>query len=130
MNLKSNKTDIVIIIVSLLLIIAVSVTSLIINNNNKGDIVNVYYNNKIVYTMDLNSTTVWTMEKKKYSDLQADMKIETKNGKFRVAEETSKYNICSKVGWEDRPGFPVVCLPNHVMVVIEGYQPSDTDWSA
>jgi len=58
------------------------------------------------------------------------MKIETKNGKLRVAEETSKYNICSKVGWEDRPGFPVVCLPNHVMVVIEGYAPSDTDWSA
>lgn len=130
MNLKRNKTDIVIIIISLLLIVTISITTFIINTNNKGDIVNVYYENKVVYTMELNSTTSWTMEKKKYPSLQDDLTIETKNGKFRVAEETSKYNICSKVGWEDRPGFPVVCLPNHVMVVIEGYEPSDTDWSA
>jgi len=73
MNLKRNKTDIVVIVVSLLLIIAVSVTSIIISNNNRSNNVNIYYENRIVYSMKLNVNELWTMEKKKYPALQADI---------------------------------------------------------
>ena len=127
MNLKRNKTDLVIIICSLLIIVAIFITTFNMSNGS-ADYINVYYKNNIIRTEDLSVDHTFTLEKSKYKDLQADMEIEIKNGKFRVAKEKSPYNLCSKVGWEDRPGFPVVCLPNHVMIVIEGYEDPGYDW--
>lgn len=127
MNLKRNKSDLVIIICSLVIILAIFIATFKLTSGS-ADYINIYYKNKVVTTLELSQDQVLTMKKSDYPDLVADMKIEIKNGKFRIAEEKSPYHLCSKVGWEDRPGFPVVCLPNHVMVVIEGYEDLGYDW--
>ncbi|MDX9807852.1 MAG: NusG domain II-containing protein [Acholeplasma sp.] len=40
--------------------------------------------------------------------------IEYKDNKVRVREETSPYNICSRVGFSDLQ--PIICLPNYVTI--------------
>lgn len=40
--------------------------------------------------------------------------IEYSNHKVRVKEETSPYNICSRVGYSDLQ--PIICLPNYVTI--------------
>lgn len=40
--------------------------------------------------------------------------IEYKENKVRVKEETSPYNICSRVGFSDLQ--PIICLPNYVTI--------------
>ena len=77
---------------------------------------------------ELDEDTTFTMTKKEYKDLKGDLVVEIKNGRVRLAEETSKNNICSLQGWEDRAGRPLVCLPNYVMVIIEGYEVTDSDF--
>lgn len=40
--------------------------------------------------------------------------IEYSNHKVRVKEETSPYNICSRVGYSDLQ--PIICLPNYITI--------------
>lgn len=51
-----------------------------------------------------------------------DMLIETAPGRVRVKDERPlcPRRICLSTGWIDRPGVPIVCVPNHLVVRIEG----------
>lgn len=41
-------------------------------------------------------------------------------GKVRVTESTCPDKVCARTGWISRPGQSIVCLPNKVVVRIEG----------
>jgi hypothetical protein len=53
--------------------------------------------------------------------------IEVKDGKVRVAESSCVQKICVNTGWISRPGQNIICLPNKVLVTIEGKENSKTD---
>lgn len=49
--------------------------------------------------------------------------LEIEGGKIRVLpmpRETCPLNICSSVGWIDKPGQAIVCLPNRMIITISG----------
>ena len=46
--------------------------------------------------------------------------IEVKEGRVRVVESSCFQKICVNTGWIDKPGQNIVCLPNKVLVTIEG----------
>jgi len=49
--------------------------------------------------------------------------LEVEGGKIRVLpmpREICPLNICSSVGWIDRPGQVIVCLPNRMIISISG----------
>lgn len=49
--------------------------------------------------------------------------VEVKNGKVRMLEMDKKVcpnSICSDTGWIDKPYQSIVCLPNDIIVTIEG----------
>jgi hypothetical protein len=48
--------------------------------------------------------------------------IEVVDGKIRVEKETSPYHICSIQGWVEYANVPIVCLPNHIVILIENAQ--------
>ena len=125
-EIKKNKHDYFVIALSLILIVFITIHTMF-KYNDDAKIVNVYYHDEVVYTMNLDVDEIFVMKKEKYKDLQADLTVEIKNKKVRIAEEKSKNHICSLQGWEDRAGRPLVCLPNYVMVIIEGYEITDTD---
>lgn len=45
--------------------------------------------------------------------------IEVENGRVRVEKETSPYHLCSIQGWVQYANVPIVCLPNHIVVMIQ-----------
>ena len=46
--------------------------------------------------------------------------IEVKDGRVRVVESPCLQKICVNTGWINRAGQNIICLPNKVLVTIEG----------
>lgn len=61
-----------------------------------------------------------------------DVTIEVAGGKVRVEKETSPYHLCSIQGWVQYANIPIVCLPNHIVIIIENgtINPDDPDVSS
>lgn len=99
-----NKYDIRFII--LLLIIVVILFLIIKKDNNYAD---VYYNDKLILKIDLNDDSEYIVDG--YNGI---VKLEVKNNKLRVKEETSLFHLCSKQGWVNSG--VIVCLPNKIVI--------------
>lgn len=103
-----NKSDIILI---LTLSIFISFSFLVFKPN-KSNIANVYYENNIIKTIDLNKDAFYNVEG--YNGI---VLIEVKNKKIRVKKEKSPNNLCSKQGFVD--SVPIICLPNKIIIKIE-----------
>ena len=53
--------------------------------------------------------------------------IEVREGRVRVVESTCFQRICINTGWINKPGQNIVCLPNKVLVTIEGKESPKVD---
>ncbi len=47
-------------------------------------------------------------------------RIEVKSGRVRMVESACPNRLCLQMGWVERPGQSVICLPNQVWLTIEG----------
>lgn len=113
-----NKWDIALIVSTIVLSIGLYFClNLFVDND--ASVAHVYYDNKLVASLDLNLDDTVTLLKSKYPELLADLEVEVKDGKVRISKETSPNNICSKQGWSNSSTKPLVCLPNKVYVQIE-----------
>ncbi|MDI6870143.1 MAG: NusG domain II-containing protein [Bacillota bacterium] len=52
--------------------------------------------------------------------------LEADTGRIRVKDEQPlcPRRICLSTGWVSRPGQPIVCVPNHLVVRVEGGSPA------
>ncbi len=48
------------------------------------------------------------------------MVIEAKDNRVRVKTSDCPQQICVKKGWTEFSNDPIICIPNHIMVIIEG----------
>ena len=55
------------------------------------------------------------------------MLVEVNEGRVRVEKETSPYHYCSIQGYVSDPSTPIICLPNEVVVTIEGSEEGAVD---
>ena len=53
--------------------------------------------------------------------------VEVNEGHVRVEKETSPYHYCSIQGYVSDPSTPIICLPNEVVVTIEGSEEGAVD---
>lgn len=128
-GLKYNLFDVIVGAVSVFLVVIL----MIVNNvsfseaketNNK--VVYVFYKTKKLeeFTTYYNEMKITELEiiinKEKYPDLLGNMKILINKEKgICIKEVTCPNHLCEDMGWVNRVGIPVVCLPNDVYVVIE-----------
>lgn len=82
----------------------------------------VSYRNKEVLRIDMKKNDVYQVQ-----GTLGLVDIEVKDGKIRVEKETSPYHLCSIQGWVEQTITPIVCLPNHVVIVIEAAETDDGD---
>ena len=106
-----NRSDIKLI---LILFIISLIFYVLLRQSNNGEYANVYYENNIIKKIDLKKDDIYIVE-----GYNGEIKIEVKNNKIRVVEETSFYNICSKKGFVSSSLDPIICLPNKVVIKIE-----------
>lgn len=107
-----NKNDIQLIIV----LITISFILLMFLNLKKtdGEIFRVYYENDIVLEQYLNIDNIYEV-----NGYNGVVKIEVKNQKIRVIEETSPLHICKNQGSISKANDTLVCLPNKIIIKIE-----------
>ena len=53
--------------------------------------------------------------------------VEFSSGKVRIYETECPGGDCKATGWVERAGGQIVCLPNRVVISVEGDGPSDID---
>jgi hypothetical protein len=49
-----------------------------------------------------------------------DMTIEIRNGAIRVAQSDCPKGICKRAGWVRTPGRSIMCVPNRVLIELQG----------
>ena len=74
----------------------------------------VYSYDKEVLRIDLKVDKVYEVE-----GTLGTVFIEVENKRIRVEKETSPYHLCSIQGWVEYANIPIVCLPNHIVIIIE-----------
>lgn len=85
------------------------------NGDDKNKFANVYYENELVLQIDLNLDNIYQVQAE-----NGMVVIEVKNKKIRVKEENSKYHICKNQGFINSSNQMLVCMPNKLIIKIEG----------
>jgi len=110
MNKKDISLIIIVLIISLIGFLFLKV------NKKEGNVANVYYENKVILSIDLNDKTERTYEVEGYNGI---VSIKTLNGKVKVLEENSPKHLCSKQGFISNAYESIICLPNKIIIKIE-----------
>ena len=106
-----NKNDIRLVLS--LFIFVVLIFLFIYFNKEDGTIAEVYYEDDLILTIDLNIDNEYVVE----GEL-GDVVIEVVNGMVRVKEENSPLHICSKEGFIGDSSRTLICLPNKIIIKI------------
>ena len=80
-----------------------------------GSEVVVYYKNNIILNVPISQDEIY-----KVNGTLGDVTIEVNNNKVRVNEETSPRHLCSNQGWISKTYETIICLPNEIIIKIEG----------
>lgn len=74
----------------------------------------VTYREKEILRIDMDIDSTYTV-----NGTLGEVFIEVKDQALRVEKETSPYHICSIQGWVEYANVPIVCLPNHIVIMIK-----------
>ena len=75
---------------------------------------NVYKKNELVLKIDLSKNNIYEV-----MGTNGIIKLEVIDKKIKVIEEVSNLNICSKMGYIDKKGESIICMPNDIVIKIE-----------
>ncbi len=103
-------------IILFLVLAIISVLIIFIMNSVKtaGKTAKIYSNNRLVRTVSLNNDDEFTIENGKNYNI-----IRIRNGKISVCEADCKNQICVNQGEIDNDLFPIVCVPNRLVIRVE-----------
>jgi hypothetical protein len=75
----------------------------------------IYQTGRLVTTQPLDRDTTIIL-----SDNAARVRVEVSVGRVRVAESNCPNRLCVRTGWVSRAGRTIVCVPNRVLVLLQG----------
>lgn len=134
--IKFKVFDIIILIFAVISIVATIITTNIVfgKDNNKGiddRVVYIYHKNDLVKEIkigDINGILDYKLTKEEFNDLRGDMIISIDKDKgVCISEVVCPNHLCENMGWVNKKGIPVVCLPNNVYVIISSSSSIDQD---
>ena len=102
-----------------LIIVILILTSIIlfIPRRQSATIAEIYHDGRLVMTVDLRVDSQFNLE---------GMKIAVSGGRISVVDSDCPDRICVNQGAIDRPGMPIVCVPNRILIKIPaGYTQLD-----
>ncbi len=118
---KLKILDRIIIVVLLVLSILPAGVVMIAKANNKKSNIIIKVDNKVEKKIPLNNINESKIYEFTFNNNNGY--VEVKNGKVRMVEmdkEVCPNAICSDTGWVDKGHQSIVCLPNNIVVTIEG----------
>ncbi len=82
------------------------------------DIVEIYYQNKVVETIDIHVNKTYTLQ-----GSYGSFSLEVKDGKYRATHVECPNHDCEKVGWVEAGSTrQIVCVPNEIYVIQSGVE--------
>ena len=100
-------------IITIILFIAIYfILGNILNTNNKSKIVHIFEQGKLVRDVELTHSEIIRLNK---------MQLLISNNKICVLESDCPKQICKNSGWISEPNQIIVCVPNKILVEIEGF---------
>lgn len=118
-----NKND-MILVISIITISLVLWFLLSNINQDKATKAYVYYNSKLIETIDLTKNEVLNYKVNGYN---GEVLIETKLNQIRVKKEISPHHLCSKQGWVSTTLEPIICLPNKIVIKLASDKKTEFD---
>lgn len=118
--MKNYKNDIIFIAV-LLILAGVSIPIMKNIYSSKSEYVKISYNDKEI-RMSLNEDSSFTIEFGEKINI-----IEIKNKQVCIREASCPDKLCVKQGYISHNGESIICLPNEVIVTIEGTEKAGID---
>jgi hypothetical protein len=99
------------------ILLALSVASLFVIRSiiSSGDVAMVEVGGRPICRLDLTVDT-----RRSVQGPLGETVVEVRGGRVRIAESPCPHQICVRTGWIERAGSMVVCLPNRVVVRVEG----------
>ena len=119
-EIRLRPADIVLIII----LIAVSIGGFNIQkgNNNKGRFFIVEVDGKTLYRLSLLSDTLISIQAK-----TGKISLKVEDSRVSVHKSSCPLKICVKTGWIARPGESIICVPNKLVIRIEGVKNAKVD---
>ena len=125
--MRSTKFWILIILV---ILIAASVLSLFVMNANRlmprhGTVIaKIYQSGECIYSIDLSAVTAeYTIQ----IGGEITNTVTVGSGRICISDATCPDHVCVRQGWITNEIVPIVCLPNKVIIQIEGASITDID---
>jgi hypothetical protein len=104
----------ILLIVFLLAISALGI-HLIKQRKQPGSFFLIEMNGEVVYRLSLHGDTLISLSGK-----TGIISIQAHNAKVRILETTCPLKICKRTGWIHKPGEAIICVPNRMVITIEG----------
>jgi hypothetical protein len=126
--LKLKILDKIILVVLVIFSILPAGIAMFAKSNNENSTIVIKVNNKVEKKIPLNN-----LNESKIYEFNFNNNIgyvEVKNGRVRMVEmnkEICPNVICSDTGWIDKTYQTIVCLPNNIVVTIEGAKDDGVD---
>ena len=118
---RSDKVFIALVLV-VSLVLYLSLQWFVTSSTGQNTIAVVSYKDKEVLRIDMASNKNYTVK-----GTLGDVFIEVKDKAVRVEKETSPYHLCSLQGWVKYANVPIVCLPNHIVIIIQNAKDGGED---
>ena len=119
---------IILIVIVLLSLLAIGIPMLLKEPNPQTSNIVISVDNNVVRKIPMNNSNV--SERYDFNFNNHIGYIEAKNGRVRMLEmskELCPNSICSDTGWIDKTYQSIVCLPNKIIITIEGGKKSEID---
>ena len=108
-----RKADVILLII--LVIVGLVCTVIVSRSGSAGDSVVIEQNGDLFATYSLNEDRTVTVEGAKTTNI-----VKISNGEVIMSESTCKNQVCVRHSAISRSGESIICLPNRVVVRIEG----------
>ncbi len=99
------------VVAATIILLAMAIWLFPMRNKDKGEYVNIYQNGKLLERMSLD---------KGESKELGGVCINVKNGEAFVSEADCPDKVCEKSGKISRSGESIACVPNKILIKIEG----------
>jgi len=93
----------------IIVILILAAIILFIPRRKSATIAEIYHDGRLVMTVDLRMDSQFGLE---------GMEIAVSGGRISVVDSDCPDRICVNQGAIDRPGIPIVCVPNRVLIKI------------
>lgn len=114
--MKRTKFWVILIVIVLLLSVAASV--FVFRAHISGGVVGVYHHGELVKKIHLDTvTTPYTFTVGDASDYNV---VSVERGRICVSDASCPDHVCMKTGWISDGAVPIVCLPNELVIKVEG----------